>query len=155
MIKKRDKTIILIIIALFFLMQSCDFCSDLFTLAFEREPGDLYIINKSDHDIGYYAADGHEDGTFYPDSLPLTNIYVFSPLEPNSKDVLLRIWGLSTWRKFFEDYLPHDTLSVFIFHSDTLNKYSWDEVRDGYKILKRYDLSLDDFRRMDYTLTYP
>ena len=47
-------------------------------------------------------------------------------------------------------------LSVFIiFHSDTMEKYTWEEVRDGYEILKRYDLSLDDIKRLDYTIVYP
>ena len=46
-------------------------------------------------------------------------------------------------------------MSVFIFHTDTLNKYSWQEVRDGYKILRRYDLSLEDIKKMKWTIPYP
>ena len=51
--------------------------------------------------------------------------------------------------------LPKDTLSVFIFHTDTLTEYTWNEVRDKYMILKRYDLSLDDLRRLNFKITYP
>jgi hypothetical protein len=40
--------------------------------------------------------------------------------------------------------IPSDTLSVFYFHVDTINKYSWEEIRQGYKVLRRYDLSIDD-----------
>ena len=43
------------------------------------------------------------------------------------------------WEEEIE-FLPKDTLSIFIFSTDTLNKYSWEEVRRDYKILRRYDL---------------
>ncbi|MDR1681323.1 MAG: hypothetical protein LBS12_06035, partial [Prevotellaceae bacterium] len=42
---------------------------------------------------------------------------------------------------YFEQ-LPSDTLSVFYFHSDTLDKYTWEEIQRDYKILQRYDLSI-------------
>ncbi|NWO28348.1 hypothetical protein [Capnocytophaga sp. oral taxon 903] len=51
--------------------------------------------------------------------------------------------------------LPKDTLSIFIFSSDTLNKYSWEEVRRDYKILKRYDLSYEDCVRLNFIVPYP
>lgn len=51
--------------------------------------------------------------------------------------------------------LPRDTLSIFIFHTDTLNKYPWEKIRDEYKILKRYDLSFEDIKRLGYKVPYP
>jgi hypothetical protein len=48
------------------------------------------------------------------------------------------------------DYYIHsnkDTLCLFIFVSDTVAKYSWEEIKAGYKILQRYDLSSNDFER--------
>ena len=62
--------------------------------------------------------------------------------------------GRLKWSKFFRE-LPHDTLSVFIFHTDTLKNNSWEEVRDHYKILKRYDLSLSDLEKMHFKIVYP
>lgn len=58
----------------------------------------------------------------------------------------------------FEDlfsYLPQDTLSMYFFAQDTLNKYSWEEIQAGYKVLQRYDISLQDLIRLDYTIAYP
>ena len=43
----------------------------------------------------------------------------------------------------------------YVFSVDTLEKYSWEEIREGYKILKRYDLSMDDLDSLDWTITYP
>jgi hypothetical protein len=91
-----------------------------------------------------------------PDPLyPDTSLAVSKPdlleILPNEKEY----WYISFEYKYLFDAIPSDTLSVFIFSTDTLNKYTWEEVRDGYKILKRYDLSYDDLVEMDYTITYP
>ena len=110
------------------------------------------IVNNADHPIGFYIADGGPYGTYYPDSLPETNDYITY----DSRTVIqpgLKIRYCPSWEAYFKDQ-PFDTLSVFIFHTDTLNKYSWEEVRDGYKILKRYDLGKDDLENM-HQLVYP
>jgi hypothetical protein len=113
---------------------------------------DIDLVNNSGHPIGYYFATGGEYGTFYPDSLPETNNYIMydisKVIQPGFEH------HHRSWERYFQT-LPYDTLSVFIFHTDTLNKYTWDEVRDRYKILRRHDLSLDDLQVMDYTITYP
>lgn len=48
-----------------------------------------------------------------------------------------------------------DTLSVFIFDAKVLESNSWDTVKAKYLVLKRYDLSLDDLEKMNWTITYP
>jgi hypothetical protein len=50
---------------------------------------------------------------------------------------------------------PKDTISMFILSKDTLDKYDWAKIRSDYNILKRYDLSLADLQRMNWTITYP
>ena len=51
--------------------------------------------------------------------------------------------------------LPRDTISVFVFDIDTLTRYPWNEIRNGYKTLKRYDVSLADLKNSNWTITYP
>jgi hypothetical protein len=87
----------------------------------------------------------------YPDTSLAENKPNLLEILPNAKGY----WHISFEYKYLFDAIPSDTLSVFIFSTDTLNKYTWEEVRDGYKILKRYDLSYDDLVEMDYTITYP
>lgn len=53
------------------------------------------------------------------------------------------------------ELLISDTLNLFIFCYDTLVKYDWDVIRSKYKILKRYDLSLEDLKRLNWIVTYP
>jgi hypothetical protein len=109
------------------------------------------LVNNSGHNIGYYFATGGRYGTCYPDSLPETNEYIMYDI---SKVISPGMESHLSWEKFFKE-LPIDTLSVFIFHTDTLNKYSWKEIRDGYMILKRYDLSLEDLKKSHFKVTYP
>ncbi|MDX2128519.1 MAG: hypothetical protein SFU91_05730 [Chloroherpetonaceae bacterium] len=48
-----------------------------------------------------------------------------------------------------------DTLSIYIFDPDTVAKYSWEEIRAGYKIIVRYDFSIEEIARLNGRLTYP
>lgn len=61
---------------------------------------------------------------------------------------------IKKWRELFEQ-LPGDTLSLFVFHADTIQKYNWQEIRAGYKILKRIDISQKELERMKSTIQYP
>ena len=111
----------------------------------------LDIINEADHSIGYYVADGNPDGICNPESLPDTNERVVYDIKMEMGSGVLA--HCRSWEQYFEN-LPCDTLSIFIFHTDTLNKYSWEEVRDGYKILRRYDFGKEDLENL-HELVYP
>lgn len=55
--------------------------------------------------------------------------------------------------KNLENISSKDTFMVFIFNEDTVNKYSWDVIRNNYKVLKRYNLTLEKLQ--NGKLTYP
>lgn len=112
----------------------------------------IYLENKSTHSIGCYLGLGGDYGTMYPDTtLPSDNQYVINGIKEGTRYIYDS--GIK-WEEIFEK-LPQDTLSVFIFHTDTLNKYTWEKVRDDYMILKRYDMSLEDLESLNWTITYP
>ena len=112
----------------------------------------VYLINNAGHSIGCYFSLGGDYGVLYPDTLlPTTNKYIVSEIKSGSRYIYDS--GIE-WVEIYSK-LPKDTMSVFIFHTDTLKKYSWEEVRTGYKILKRYDLSLEDLKKSNYTIVYP
>ncbi|MFH0757879.1 MAG: hypothetical protein V2B15_11370 [Bacteroidota bacterium] len=112
----------------------------------------LYLENNTTFSTSWYLALGGEKGTEYPDTtLPQTDEYVIYDVLPKSTHIA---GSGNKWEDVYS-MLPKDTISVFVFITDTLNKYSWEEVRNGYKVLKRYDLSYDDLERMDWTITYP
>ena len=89
-----------------------------------------------------------------PDSVAMNNPLLFI-LEPSEKSYVECFEGDDPLGELFS-YLPHDTLSVFVLHADTVRKYSWDEIRNSYNIVVRYDLSEEDVRSFeDNTIPFP
>lgn len=58
-------------------------------------------------------------------------------------------------KKKWEDILPMDTLSIFALSKETIDTYRWEEIRSDYKILKRYDLSIEDMKNNSWTIRFP
>lgn len=84
----------------------------------------------------------------YPDTFLATNKPILQMIRPQ---VHTRLESKEKW----EEVLPKDTLVVYILSKDTVDKYSWEKIRSDYNILKRYDLSLDDLKKQNLTVTYP
>ena len=57
--------------------------------------------------------------------------------------------------KELEDVSTKDTILVFIFSEEIVDKYSWDVIKSQYKILKRYNLTTADLKTQNGTVTYP
>ncbi len=111
----------------------------------------LMIKNESYHSLGVYFALGGKNGTLFPDTvLPEKNNYVIKNIKPGANYYYDS--GLK-WEKIFEE-IPSDTMSVYFFHSDTLEKYNWEIIRDEHKIIKRIDYSLEDLKALNYTIIY-
>ena len=108
----------------------------------------IFIDNKSEFIISSYLALGEIDGvTAYPDTtLFFDKKRIGYETEPGKR--AYRILPTFTYEKWFTMLLPQDTLSIYIFSKDTLDKFSWFEIQSGYKILQRYDLSLEDFKSL-------
>lgn len=95
---------------------------------------------------------------------PYSIVYMFSEIYPDTSIPFNLAGGLLAHQEGTKSYrgklspffnrLPKDTLSVFFFSQDTIAKYGWDEVRRGYRILKRYDLSEEDLERSN-VVVYP
>ena len=81
---------------------------------------------------------------------------------PVSKPVLLKMPAnkkgyfdsKTTWEENLIS-LPSHALSVFFIDGSTFENEEWEVVKNDYRILKRYDLSLRDSESMNWTITYP
>jgi hypothetical protein len=113
----------------------------------------LRLRNDSDHLIDcYYSFGWDKQGSIYPDTL------IMEEMEPLTRGIQpggRYIYNSSNeWAYVFSRF-PRDTISIYIFHTDTVNKFSWDTIRSQYKVLKRYDLSYDDVEKMNFEIPYP
>ena len=108
-----------------------------------------YLDNQSSDTLAIYFALGLP--TSYPDTLLPANRNETLFLGTSKQTIYMT--GIS-YEKTIKG-TAKDTLSIFIMNVDTLRKYTWDEVRQNYKILQRYDFSLQDLRLLNYTIPYP
>ena len=124
--------------------QSCDNFGDTFYL--------IELNNKSNHNIRFAVGTA---GTqyVYPDTL-ITQNKSDMGLAPLSSGTNTFIGKGTPWEDRFKE-LPKDTLSFYIFNQDTLNTYLWETIRNEYKIMVRYDLSIQDLELLDYKIIYP
>ena len=114
----------------------------------------LFFQNNSSHAVGVYLNDDEDYVALYPDTLISDFEERLGIVENGKKERVAG--GSATWESIFESSsVPSDTLSLFVFHVDTLAKYDWESIRKDYNILKRYDLSLEDLEQLNFTIIYP
>jgi|SRR3972149_4948199 len=55
----------------------------------------------------------------------------------------------------WEDVVPSDTIAIYILSKNTVDKNSWEVIKNDNMILKRFDLSVKDLEKQGWTVTYP
>jgi hypothetical protein len=88
----------------------------------------------------------------YPDTL-IPNRYEMLNGLPAQKDGYYYEQS-EKYKKVFAKKLPKDTLSIFIFNG-FVTADDWQQIRNNYDVVKRYDISLGDLERLNFTLVYP
>jgi hypothetical protein len=102
-----------------------------------------------------YAAVGMTgEGTagIYPDTSLPARVPIFSTITPRSVGYI--IYSSINIEAIFEKELPKDTLSVYLFDADNVDASSWNTIQSQNKVLKRYDLSLQDLQQANFIITY-
>lgn len=106
----------------------------------------FWVENKSDKPVYFLVS------YIYPDTTIPDTYNEIGLVSPNSKNP---IDSDKKWEEVFKE-LPADTLSVFIFSSrEAISINNWQEIRSEYKILKRYDISIDDLKNNSWIISYP
>ncbi len=103
----------------------------------------IRIHNNTIDTIQVYAGYNYPDTTLDLEKPRLVMIY------PNTQNG--GIESKTDWK----DQLQSDTLNIFILSKDTVDTYSWEDIRSEYNILKRYDLNIDDLEKQNWAITYP
>jgi hypothetical protein len=105
---------------------------------------DIKFTNNTETDVYVFIAYGL--GGYYNMTYPDTTIY-FSKVDRRinfHSDIKEAFWATP---EEILDRISSDTLSVYYFHPDTLNVYTWEIIQRDYKILRRYDLSIEDIHK--------
>ena len=111
----------------------------------------IILKNNSDRMIAYYASGNEFDLPIFPDTtLPVEKPY----MQVIMRDRLGGEGGMVPWERRFEQF-PSDTISLFVLDREIYDKTPWEEVREEYMVLQRYDVSLKDLQRLNFRLSYP
>ena len=108
---------------------------------------DLYI--RDTHYISLYpfaSEVGYFDNT-------VQERYKVRSGEQDNRDI---IFSRHCFEVMFKDNEYYSgTHIVYVFDATVVENTSWEIVAGDYLVLKRYDLSLDDLKQLDWKITYP
>ena len=110
--------------------------------------GCIKIKNNANHAIYFdvcYSLPNKE----IPSTSPTSNVQKY---KCNANDY--KSFGTYSWSQLINN-LPSKKIRLFIFHADTVETVDWEKIRKEYKVLKWYDLSVEDLEKMDWTVEYP
>jgi hypothetical protein len=108
----------------------------------------LVLNNDTEEKIMYYDEFMNENN-FIPNLIDCDNgslYYVDSKLEE-------RITSPTVWEAYFKEN-PNNLLRIYIFNKDTVEKYGKCKVLKNKMTIKRYDLTLDDMKKMNWRIVY-
>ena len=103
---------------------------------------DIYMHNNS----GYTLL---TDGTYdYPDTTIKEKMYF--------EEVLPHSFGRATFTtRRWNRTIVNEKMCLFIFYKDVVNSVPWETIRKDYMVLQRYDLSIDELEKLNWTVYYP
>lgn len=102
------------------------------------------VKNETENELYFYIDDKYPDTT-------ITTVNVTNKIIPMST---FRLGLFKAQIEFFEE-ATNDTLSFYFISKETVSNFDWNEIRNEYLILKRYDVSFDDFQTIDFEIVYP
>ena len=108
----------------------------------------IYIKNNSDKAIYFDKSYVYPDTTLRDDGLIQ---------DPTNYKVEKYSENRSVTRGCYEGIMQssYPIIMFFIYDAETLETTPWDTVAKNHLVLKRYDLSLADLERLNWTITYP
>lgn len=133
------------IISFIFILLAFNSCS------FPESNGRAIKFYNNTLDTIAYTVDGRTYNPNNPhmfDSLPVIRDYV--EVEPKS----MFYDEIFFPDDFFNNY-PDKKTKIYILSLDTLNKYTWKEIRAKSNYMRRYDISHHEMDSLNWTITYP
>ena len=66
-----------------------------------------------------------------------------------------KFWAFTGWEREIVQLNAQKTLIMVIYSQDTLRKYSFHQIQGNYNILKKYNLSVDSLKKLNWRIIYP
>jgi len=111
----------------------------------DRERG-LVVKNNSNQVIVVTG------GYILPDTLLPKNLNKLININPNDKHSIYGgLVGDSWWEKLDRG----EKLTLFVLSKDSIDKYSWDYLRENNVIIKRYEFNWEELDMIKWHITYP
>ncbi len=99
----------------------------------------FFIKNLYNRAIYYSTSD------YYPDTSIVKEYRSIGPINPTEEIY---------FDAGYDGFKRKDTLIFFIFDAETIEQVPWDTIISKYMILKRFELSEEDVRNMNDTITF-
>lgn len=138
---RQLKIIISIVIGTVLLSANC--CTDK-----ENCHDTIFVKNNSNKAIYFDRSYVYPDTILRDDGL-IKDPYIFKIDEFSEKRSVTR----GCYEGIMQSSYP--IIMFFIYDAQTLETTPWDTVAKNHLVLKRYDLSLGDLQKMNWTITYP
>ena len=109
----------------------------------------LTIINNSNETIASFLQYNYPDTSIQDRETPGFNAIA---IEPHSKNNHLTFID---WEILIPRNNPYNTIFIFIYSSDTIQRYTWSHIQQNYSVLRRYDLTIAQLKAINWTITFP
>lgn len=131
---------------IFLILASCDWMID------------VDVKNESSNDIVVLIKEKYtldEDTLLSIDnSFPLYKEWQRISPKETGRNIWGEMNGCKSWKEYYKNHNIKDYIYMYILDVDTLDNYSWSEIRDRNLVLARYDLTYKDLDLFP-TLYYP
>ncbi len=116
----------------------------------------VMIVNEFENSIYVRHSFIYPDTVDFYTPFSKTDAHIFKVL-PNDKSDIPLFMGRDCWEVLIKDkgLVSSDTLMIYVFDGELIENISWDIISSEYKVLRRYDVSLEDLQRLNWTITYP
>ena len=111
----------------------------------------ILFINNSDMPL-YVLGDSN-----YPDTISFLHSGGFiKELKVNTKSSSnYPLERRSCYESLFDSEFSSGIFMVYVFNADTVDLNDWSYITNNYKVLRRYELTIENLQMMNWTITYP
>ncbi|AZA90787.1 Uncharacterised protein [Chryseobacterium nakagawai] len=112
----------------------------------------ITFVNKTHKTLYVLSSYEYPDTDVYKQS-PDPKLGGYNKVEANqaTQNVLS---SKTSYENLYHSLIPSGVMMVYVFDGSTLETKGWDYVKANNLVLKRYDLTLQDLKNMNWVITY-